>query len=750
MDGVTNRSDPYAAGVDTNTRTDEDPKKAGGGGTATPHDTIGGSEGSSGSGGVTNASAPRLAQPVKSKGAVPTTTGADKSGHATIAPSYDTKYADAIYGVIDGLGDKVDAKTAAKMVFAFFHADKETLTAAQIYDAESYTAAETLDMEKSDRVLLSQKSDDLAGKIDKKTLDMMKELGVFDKIRAKLRELGPPPKDWNPEEQKKNFDDSVSQYFSGQFEKELQKQGADKNWSAQKIMQMRMLMYDPDAQIKGKSDLLADLAKVKTAALKDIYDAAGVPEGLRATPEKASTWNPLKETSSKQFQGSLNIEFQAKNEINLAKQIKDADPPLTADEQKLLRQVITDPSNSAPDRIKAMAKAVTAASTKEIQAEYGLPDTWVPPVGPTLWQGQPQVLNCIKSLQDMNVTIDKLIKDNPNLPPSLVNTMNAIKAAIQDLMNILYESQNKTADSTKKLSLAENETNLDRIKARGEQLQEQIDKQKQADDAQKKSGTLNNVMKAIAPIIVAVSIVAATIALGPAGTIIACYFGASLLSQTYGGPNLVAATVDGIVAGLQAITGNKISDRLMRIIVVSVISYIAITQGGMAGFFFATQLLATSGVVTDMILEDNPDLDKDEKGRQKAAFIGAITGACIGIVGTLLICGSSAGAFASVSEGVQTGVSIFKGVAAFVQLGVAGAGAYKGFVDQQYDNLQGDIAKIQAKIKTGDILTDDQIEEIKSMIKVLQDKLNDIIEQIRQCNESVSHNTDSYRVPVAV
>jgi hypothetical protein len=673
------------------------------------------------------ADAPVLAPPTTTSSSPAPTTAENSSGTTTLATGrndanaqYNAEYDSAIDRVMDMLLAVEDSPYTsdeiAKMTFALKHPD-------------------------------------LA---DSATLKKLQDANVQELLKGELAKItDPPPEGWTPNSQ--NLDEAISQTYTAAFEAELAKQQTAQGLSSDQVAKLRMLFYHPDADVEGKQELLAMLTSMKSAALNSIREATGIPEGL----QPSTSWQPMTSFGAEVFDSSVNVEFQATNERNLSAAIASASPPLTANEQTQLRQAISDPNANVTPEIRKMAQEILDQSTSALKSKYGLPDTWIPPTGPTLWAGSPAVLSSIQTLQDMNAIVDQTIAENPNMSPAMVSTMQAIKTAIQDLMTILNDAEGKKAAGQKSLSAASCETALARIAEREKEYEEQVQKQKEAEEKAKKSGDIGLVMKIIMPIVVAITIVVASVFLGPAALAILIVLSAVSMTATYGGPNIMQMAIQGISQGLNYIPGinklgehglNIISTVLMVMVIVAVVvaapgSAPGLLSAGLQAFMVGSMAIQASGVGEDIMLEADPNMDPS-----KAALYGAIIGGGIAIIGSFAMAyGALAkSALQATQTTLKTVMAWLKTASAVIQLAQASAGAAKGYVDYKYYNLQGDIAVISQKIRKGDILNEDQIESIRLLIKQLQDKLQELIDTLKGASESVSQTNKSFQVQIAV
>jgi hypothetical protein len=602
------------------------------------------------------------------------------------------------------------------------------------------------------KMTFALKHPDLA---DSATLKKLQDANVQELIKAEVDKLEPPPEGWTPNSE--GFDEAISQTYTAAFEAELAKQQTAQGLTSDQVAKLRMLFYRPDASVDDKQELLAILTPIKNTALNAIRQAAGIPDGL----QPSAAWQPMTSFGAQVFDSSINIEFQATNERNLSAAIANASPPLTANQQTQLRQAISDPNANVAPEIRKMAQEILDQSTTALRSKYGLPDTWIPPAGPTLWAGSPAILSSIQTLQDMQALIDQTITENPHMSPAMLNTMNAIKSAIQDLMTILNDSQARKAEGQKSLSAAACEGTLARIAERKTEYEEQIQKQKEAEEKAKKSGTLSLVMKIVMPIVIAITIAVASVFLGPAALCILVVLSAVSLSTTFGGPDIMRMAVTGITTGMKEMGISEVSDAVLNIIstilivMVIVICVVAAGPGagpamlslGMQVFCVTSMAIQASGVGQDIMTAADPNMDPS-----KAAMYGAIIGGSIAIIGSVAMAyGALAkNAMQAVQTTLKTVMAWLKTFAAAVQLTQASVGVAKGYTDYKYYELQGDLAVIRQKILKGDILSEDQVETIRALIRQLQDKLQDLIDTLKGATESVSKTNKSFQVQIAV
>lgn len=492
---------------------------------------------------------------------------------------------------------------------------------------------------------------------DPSTTEKLATLHVPQNVTKEAEKLGPPPAGWE-EVKSDQFDQAISDVYKQQFEKELGASGL----SQDDMNKLRMVHYHPDAPITLSPGLQKAKADIEKTALNNIRQAAGIPAKL----QPSATWNPTSENSVKAFDNTVNVNFQFLNEQNMSLFLQGAQPPLTADQQKELTKAISQyPDATGIDpKIAVQAKNIIDQSTAQLQAKYGVPATWVPPEGPKLWVGSPMILGAAKEIDNTLQEIDKLLPQIPDGPgkSSMVSALKMVKAALQDLQNILYSSEGDKATAQKSLSFALCEGTMDRIKERQEQVDKQIAEQKAAAEKQEKSDKIGKIMKIVTPIMIVVAVLVAAVSFGTLGPLaVAVIIALTALSavKTYGGPDVLEMAGKGIGQGL-AICINELGSAtgfhvdpdsaaftmIGKVVMISILvaGIVATGGGGAAGALPGAlavlgQSFATSGVGTDVVKVSvegeakRRGVSEDEVlGEGKIALYGAIIGAGVAII----------------------------------------------------------------------------------------------------------------------
>lgn len=505
---------------------------------------------------------------------------------------------------------------------------------------------------------------------DPATVTKLNTMDVREDVKKELDKAGPPPEGW--EENSDDFDEQVSQLYTSAFDNEMSKM----QLSGDDQAKLRMLLFHPDADVAGKDALMATLQKVQSNTLKDIAGVAGLPANLAPL----AAWQPVTDADVGSFDNAVSANFQALNETKLAGYINSAQPPLTADQQSQLRQAISQypDTKGIPDDIAAIASTIIDKSTASLQAKYGLPPTWTPPAGPTLWKGNTAVLGALTSINNTIDIIDDAIQNIPDGPnkASLVSTLNMIKSVLQELADVLYKSEGDKATSQKGLETAITQSTIERNNQRMDQLKQQWADQKAAADKAAKGGTIGKIMQIVGPIIIAVSIIA-TIAsfgtLGPVAVGIILAVTALSITVTAGGPDLLtegAHALGTLVTGALSLMGvhcsDSVNDLIGKILVVVIlVAMVVATAGGAAGAVgsslapsvgsglagavaVGTETFATSGAGQSIMEVSDPSMDAS-----KQAMYGAIIGAGVGLIGAAGVAAASKAAMGEASAATR-------------------------------------------------------------------------------------------------
>lgn len=264
----------------------------------------------------------------------------------------------------------------------------------------------------------------------------------------------------------------LSAAFDYSFNKAIQDLVNGKKITEKQGRQLEALHYNQDADVPNASTLKKMLGSIENNVLSDLQKQWGFPPGYR----------PPTEASSRE--AMLNLEYEA----NFNQQLKNYSPPLTAEQQMLIRnaQGLPPPSQLSPE-LEAISNSVKTAALADLIEAYGLPQNWSPKVGTI---SNPNVINSesmlLKGLmKHAQETVDIGQKTVNSLPQTSTGNLymaflTAVASALSKFGEILTQSQVAQASIGKVLTQMRLDEQLNKIEKQQKALKEMEKMQKQA------------------------------------------------------------------------------------------------------------------------------------------------------------------------------------------------------------------------------------------------------------------------------
>lgn len=564
----------------------------------------------------------------------------------------------------------------------------------------------------------------------------------------------------------------------GMAEQKLIKQAI----SQQVIQRLKASNLSPDQQqalykaiLEGKKPqdpALAQLAKsITDDVTKSVRDDAHLPASWTLTSTTAKDWIPLPiapydAAKQKEIGAFYDTSFTAAL-TSYAAQTK---PPLT--EAQIGQLTTAKATGQVPSSIANDFNAVSKQAAAAVQQQYGLPATWfngttdvdnlkpvnvgiVTPAAVNRARGE-LLLENIDTLSSNFADAGKRVLDGlpPNSPAAAVlrDYMAVISTAINELKAVLRQTEVSDALKSREATRAQ----FDATQLKLDDAQDQIAKQKEAQEKQAKANRVSLAMKIIGPIIAAIStIVGAVLAIftfGASTALIVAGIAVGIALTTYsivdsatGCTSSLVETINEALA--EAYPDNEVVQKLIKaailVAVVAVLVIAVVATGGGAGGNIGAQTAAQ--VAKQAVLETVKQLSI-----QVILMAVMSSNAIPELLGAIL---KANGVDEKTCQGLQIAMMVLTMVVAMVAVAKAGGSAAssaektattqsttvvqsaKNIGNQIITNVEKMIEAIKTGAKEG---VQELVRVIKELLKKLQEMLKNVPNAIQGAADELS------------
>ena len=295
------------------------------------------------------------------------------------------------------------------------------------------------------------------------------------------------PENYTPPTDSEQFDQQLTSNCDANFLQSLKQYGQSNNLSQSQQNRVEYFYYNPDATPTD-----ADDAALKIVAQDLGYHAqvatdttADIPISYQIKPDTAY-YNAVT---------NANFCFQVNQQLDSHQ------PPLTDAQKQEIRDIITGQAPSPPSEafglsgldgglfggIEAPDLGAIASSIKgSVEQDLGVPPTFIPdftpPANPSISPGAAEFANT--SLNSATETLDAATTLVDQMPPgpvkeSMINYLKAVKDAIANLQNFLYQLEMVDSDLSKNQEQVQTDKQNDMLSVQREQLNAQVKSEQQ-------------------------------------------------------------------------------------------------------------------------------------------------------------------------------------------------------------------------------------------------------------------------------
>lgn len=457
------------------------------------------------------------------------------------------------------------------------------------------------------RLIFAQNHPDAA--VDPKDADILKQ--VNQQVLSDLNEEYGLPSSLKFSPDTAYFDAQISEDYGTNFDSLLSAYADANGLSSEDAATVKYAFVHPEADIpttEGGPDFKQIAAELGKQALAQTAKADGLPAGYSPSP-------PVKTFDQMVTGGFL---FAVRDAISSG-----AYSSLSAEDLNTVFQLVTgqldlnDPN--IPDALKQIARDIKKQALAKVLQQYGIPAGQFEPQPSDLAGASlavPQNLKVMNGAVGLSTGLTgglkEIVKSMPDGSSKSIyaDYLKAISDAIADLRNVLYLIQQKDSSLSKDMSNwslegARNKNDLNTA-SRNEQLKKMRDRPKP------KGGVLGAIMKVFAKLGPILSIIMATVMMGPVGLALAVLDAKlQIFSKMTNG---IAGAIGKIAAACGA--SEKTVKGIETAMKVMVIAAFFMALGPMAGsgfIVFGPQMIQESGVCEDIAVSCGADPELAQK-----------------------------------------------------------------------------------------------------------------------------------------
>ncbi len=434
---------------------------------------------------------------------------------------------------------------------------------------------------------------EVAAQADPSVQDMLAEMRgkVADKLQKAGIEL---PADYQPDS---GFvDDALNTAYDATVAEEISQRTGGDLAAARKLT---TLHYNPSLGSAADRATMSEIEETALNKLKADYGLTTLPTGVPAIDTEG-------------FNGMVSSNYRGNVETLI-----NGRTDLTAAQKTSLRAFLADPSAAGiPDGIKTIAADIKRQALSAVQQEYGLPPAWAP-TGPDLWVGSRVGLDAVlylKSMNDVAVRTANALPVNSQERMTITNFLKMIGQAISALEKQLYQMQSADSQRAQQTAKGQQDSQETKIAAHKKALDDEKVQQDDINKKKAKSDKMQDIMKFVGPIVLAISVAVTLLSLGSLGPA-AIALSVTLLSlsvaEQAGAAGITKKAIDALgktVLGgaLNALTGGLIDTKITDFIG-TVILLVGVTllcgageSGSLAdGVMMGVQVFGSSNVVAE-------------------------------------------------------------------------------------------------------------------------------------------------------
>lgn len=605
---------------------------------------------------------------------------------------------------------------------------------------------------------------------------LLKELGISSTIKEILSGAGLDiPEVFVPDSGL--YDIQLNEKGDLKFEATVDAYAKEHNLTIEQGYQLKTAYYNP-----GSTSLSEELTKALEGIKKDALN--GMPSGWDSEPN-AKLWN-----------GIISANYRNVNE-SLLSEYMSAHPRLTTDDAVLLRKAINGETEGIPDNILKAAASIKAKALLQIQAKYGVDETWVP-LGSAISATQPSGVRfaSLKTLSDLQSVITKYINKLPEPQRVLAtDSMKSVSEALSILQETIYRMEVSDAEGQKDLSVAQQEAQEQKIKLRQEELKKQEAEQAKVEKKKSEVAMFQTIIQIVTPIIAVISIVATIASFGTLGPLavglIVLMTTASCVDMIPGVDGKMSEWTMNIIGTLIRESSialgadpkkAKWADFVGKLVTVLLVVLATKGAGAQSAILTSTQYFSSSNLIADPLVAQDVDplTTAIVSGSVNAGVsLGALCGcALIKSTGTITAdtLNASAKAFSDAAAASTNIVqrAFYNAMAAFYRASAAslskeagytlryisrtitamqvtnsGLQAGQGAYEYELSLAQGNLALIKKMFESKDIAMRDLIEALKAQVQKLLQILSELMKWLPSVGETQAGLWEKNRTPMA-